>query len=187
MNKKDKTINAIRKILKDSPLDFEPIHADLTLKWVLKIKPDADDALQIAAFGHDIDRAVYKITETTHLKDYSEIDQFKKEHAARSAKVMKKLLEKESFDKELIAKVVKLIENHEVGGDEEANILTDADSIAYFDYNIYEYMEKNGPERTKNKVEFMYSRLSDRAKKIVKSLNYKDPEIKEIVKKVCSD
>ena len=32
-------------------------HFDRTLYWVLKLKPDADEALQIAAYSHDIQRA----------------------------------------------------------------------------------------------------------------------------------
>ncbi len=34
----------------------DPRHAENTLDWLLKLKPDADEALQIAALGHDIER-----------------------------------------------------------------------------------------------------------------------------------
>ena len=75
----------IEKILPNSPIDFEPVHSKLVLKYVLKLKPNADEALQIAALAHDIDRAITGITEKD-LKDYSKINEFKKEHGARSAK-----------------------------------------------------------------------------------------------------
>ncbi len=44
----------IEKIIEKSPIPEDPIHSKNTLKWVLKLKPDADDALQIAALGHYI-------------------------------------------------------------------------------------------------------------------------------------
>ena len=69
--------NLLRKeveaILPKSPLDFDLIHSGLVLKWVLKLEPDADEALKIAALAHDIDRAITGITEKD-LTDYSKIN-----------------------------------------------------------------------------------------------------------------
>lgn len=53
----------------------DPEHAQNTLEWLLKLKPDADEALQIAALGHDIERAF----EDTKVRrdDYRDFDTFK--------------------------------------------------------------------------------------------------------------
>ena len=83
-NKFDLVKREIENILPNSPLDFELKHSELVLKWVLKLNPDADESLKISALSHDIDRAITKITEKD-LKDYSKINEFKKEHAIRSA------------------------------------------------------------------------------------------------------
>lgn len=171
----------IKDILKESPLDFDVKHAELTLKYVLELKPDADDALRIAALAHDIDRGVTKITEGTHLKDYGDIDAFKKEHAKRSAGIIKDILEEEKAGDDLIKKVIHLVENHEVGGDQEIDILTDADSISYFDYNIYEYHKRNGDEKTKSKIEFMAKRVSPHGLEVIRNIKYSDPEISKFV------
>ncbi len=48
----------IRAIISGSSVPEDPIHAENTLEWLLKLDPAADQALQIAAFAHDIDRAV---------------------------------------------------------------------------------------------------------------------------------
>lgn len=184
MNKITKVEKEIKEILKESPLDFEVKHAELTLKRLLELMPEADNAVQIAALAYDIDRGVYKITETHNLKDFGNIDDFKREHAIRSAKVTKELLEKYDFDRDFIEKVTNIVENHEVGGDKETNALMDSDSISYFDYNIYEYYKKNGPEKTKKKVEFMTSRVSSKGLEVIKSIDYSDEEIKAIVQDV---
>ncbi|MEK7447475.1 MAG: DUF4202 family protein [Patescibacteria group bacterium] len=187
MNKITKTKNEIKEILKESPLDFEVKHAEHTLKRLLELMPDADNAVQIAALAHDIDRGVYKITETHNLKDFGNIDDFKREHAIRSAQVTKELLEKNGFDEDFIEKVTSIVKNHEVGGDQETNAVMDADSISYFDYNIYEYYEKNGPEKTKNKVRFMSTRVSPRALEVIKNIDYFNEEVKIIVQGVLTD
>ena len=47
----------IRSVISKSGVPEDPVHAENVLEWVLKLKPDADEALQIAALAHDIDRA----------------------------------------------------------------------------------------------------------------------------------
>ena len=183
----EKVEEKIKEILKESPLDFEVKHAELTHKRLLELLPNADDAVQIAALAHDIDRGVYKITETYNLKDYGNIDEFKKEHAIRSSKVISDLLEKEGLDKDFIDKVANIVRNHEIGGDEETSAVMDADSISYFDYNIYEYFKKNGAERLKNKVKFMASRVSPRGLEIIKKINCNNDEINDLVKESFSE
>lgn len=178
----DSVKKEIELILPESPLDFELVHAQLVLKWVLELKPDADEALKIAALAHDIDRAITKITEKD-LSDFSKINEFKKEHALRSSSFIGDILQKHRYSEEIISKVKHLVEHHEVGGDAESDILMNADSLAYFDYNIPSYLKRNGKERTIEKIRFMYKRLSSKAQKLVARMNFSDPEINELVKK----
>jgi len=131
----DQLKSEIEKILSNSPLDFEIRHSQLTLERLLKLDPNADEALQIAAIAHDIERGITKITEKD-LKDLSNFNQFKKEHCIRSAEYTKEILLKYKYPQDTIDKVTKLIANHEFGGDKEGNLLMDADSLAYFSYNI---------------------------------------------------
>lgn len=185
MNKFNLVRKEIESILPNSPLDFELKHSELVLKWVLKLNPDSDEALKIAALSHDIDRAITKITEKD-LTDYSKIDEFKKEHAIRSAKFICDILKKYNYSTETINRVKHLVENHEVGGDNDSNILMDADSLAYFDYNIPSYLKRNGRERTEEKIKFMYKRLSKKAKKLVSQIKFTDKEIESLVKESIS-
>ena len=48
----------IRSAISRSKVPEDPLHAENTLAWVLKLMPEADEALQLAALGHDIDRAI---------------------------------------------------------------------------------------------------------------------------------
>lgn len=170
----------ILNVLKKSPLDFETTHAQLVHKWVLVLKPDAGEALQIAALSHDIDRAITGITEKD-LNDFSKIDEFKKEHAERSAQFISEILKMHNYPDVTIHKVKQLVMRHEVGGDQESDTLRDADSVAYFEYNIPSYLKRNGLERTEKKIRLMFERMSPKIKKTVKSFNYVNLEIKRMI------
>jgi hypothetical protein len=153
-----------------SDREKDPTHSKLTLEWVLKLKPDADDALKIAALGHDIDRAI----ENRRVKkeDYDDYDRYKQKHAIESAKVITEFLKKYKCNKNIIRKVRYLIENHEVGGTNEANTLRDADSLTFFNFDINYYLKDKGIEKTKDKIKFMYDRLSNDAKTLVRSIKF---------------
>src|SRR4030043_27592 len=186
MSKFDLVKEELEEILPDSPIEFELKHAELVLKWVLKLKPDADEALKIAAFSHDIDRAVHKVLEKD-LKDYSKINEFKQEHSIRSAKILCQILAKHDYPKKTIDKVKHLVENHEFGGDSESDILKDADSIAYFEYNIPFYLKVTNRNRTKEKIKFMYRRMSENAKKLVHQIKFKDKKIEKLFEKAIAE
>ena len=55
----------IRKIIARSSVPEDPLHAENTLKWLLKLEPKADPALQIAAYAHGI---TYEDEVLTRLK-----------------------------------------------------------------------------------------------------------------------
>lgn len=171
--------NRIAHIIAQSPISNDLDHANATLKWLLYLKPNADISLQIAAFGHDIDRGINKITEKDRPGDIP-YDQFKQMHANRSATILSSMLTENNFDESIIKKITNLVRTHEVGGDKESDLLKDADSIAYFELNIPIYLKRNGKEKTRQKIRFMYKRASKRAQDIIKNMTLEDREAQKI-------
>ncbi|VVB99536.1 Uncharacterised protein [uncultured archaeon] len=171
--------NAIKKeiegTLPRSPLKNELCHAKLVLKWLIKLSPGCGDAMKIAAFGHDIERAVTGITEKG-LDGFSGYEEFKREHAKRSAGILSQMMEKHGFSHEEISRMANAVERHESGGNDDSNLLMEADSLAFMEYNIPFYLERNGREKALHKIRFMYRRLSEKGKVIVSSMNFKNKE-----------
>ncbi len=66
----------IREIIAGSRVPEDPRHAENTLKWLFRLEPKADPALQIAALAHDIDRAVE--TRKVRRADFNDYDAFKR-------------------------------------------------------------------------------------------------------------
>ncbi|OGH93936.1 MAG: hypothetical protein A2538_03665 [Candidatus Magasanikbacteria bacterium RIFOXYD2_FULL_41_14] len=163
MDKIKQVKREIKEILSRSIMpEFDMRHGELVLSWVLKLKPDADDALQIAALAHDIERGYYGKDKLKYDPAvYAVYDDYKNEHAHRGAQAIKVILKKYDFERSFIEKVKYLVENHECGGNEEVNILRDADSISYFFDRFDSYLEEKGLERAKIKVEYMFDRISD--------------------------
>ncbi len=69
----------IRALIAGSRVPEDPLHADNTLEWLLRLQPDAGDALQLAALAHDIDRANEEIK--VKRADFDDYDAFKAAHA----------------------------------------------------------------------------------------------------------
>ena len=183
MNKFDLVLEEIKAITKNAADKTEYSHLYSVWQWVLKLKPDADIALQLAALGHDIDRSIED--RRKKREDFAIYDEYKKEHALLSAQIMYDILRKHGFDETTIAKVKYLIENHEIGGEGDVEILKEADSIAYFN-NLSHYQQTHTQEQTIDKIRFMYNRLNDKAKSMVSQIDFKDAELARLFKEATT-
>lgn len=166
----------IEKIMLGYKDGKELTHANGTLNWVLKIKPDADETMQISAFTHDIERCLIPKEKSSDYLITEDIDKYKllkRDHARVGAEEMKKILKEYDVEENDIEMIEYLIANHEDGGSEEANILRDADSLSYFEDNFSGYLQKFGPERAKAKVDYMFGRISEERKYLALGL-YQD-------------
>ncbi len=121
----------IRVIISKSGVPEDPVHAENVLEWVLKLKPDANEAMQIAALAHDIDRAVEK--RKISRSDFNDYDAFKAAHAKNSARILKEILDKCHVEQTILVEACRLVEQHEVGGGLCSDLLKDADSISFFE------------------------------------------------------
>ncbi len=184
MNKFDFVVEEIKAITKNAADKTEYGHSQSVWQWVLQLKPDADIALQIAALGHDIDRSFqdYRIMKAR----FATYDEYKKTHVLLSAKIICDILKKHDFDQVTIDKVRHLIENHEIGGEGDIAILTEADSMTFFN-NLQHYRDNHTAQETIDKIKFMYNRLSDKAKLMVKEIDFNNTESEKLFKEATSN
>ncbi len=160
----------IRAVISISSVPEDPIHAENVLEWLLKLKPDANEALQIAALAHDIDRS----DERTKIQrsDFNDYNQFKAAHANNSAKILKDILHKCQVEQSIVDEACRLVERHEIGGDPHSDLLKDADSISYFEVNMPLYFQREGYEETLKRCIWGYRRLSPKMKEICQNITY---------------
>ncbi|MBW1690478.1 MAG: DUF4202 family protein [Deltaproteobacteria bacterium] len=172
----------IRRVVSGSEVPEDPVHAQNTLKWLLKLKPDADEALQIAALGHDIERAMDDRKVMQGESD--DFDDFKEAHAENSAQILKDIMEDLGIERDLIEEVYQLVCHHETGGDPRSDLIRDADGLSFFEVNLPLYFEREGPEKALARCRWGYKRLSPKVKPMVRALAYDNDEIAKLVKSV---
>jgi hypothetical protein len=169
----------IRAVISKSRVPEDPIHAENVLEWVLKLKPDADEALQIAALAHDIDRADEK--RKISRSDFSDYNTFKAAHAKNSAKILRKILNVYHVEQTIIDEACRLVGRHEAGGDLCSDLLKDADSISFFEVNMPLYFQREGYEETLKRCIWGYKRLSPKMKVICQKMTYSHHSLVKIL------
>jgi choline kinase/phosphatidylglycerophosphate synthase len=161
--------NEILEILSHSAVPEDYDHALNVLKWVNRLKPDADFALRIASLGHDIERALPE--QKVQRMSFPSYNDFKRAHAENSAKIVGEILSVYPIAQDIIERIHSLIANHEFGkdGDLDLTILKDADSLSFFEINLPYYLRREGEEETYFRMQWGYDRLSERAKQILQN------------------
>ncbi len=172
----------LHTIIAGSSVPEDLHHAENTLVWLLRLDPRASQASRIAAFAHDIERAIEN--KKVLRIDYDDFDAFKAAHASNSANILKEILTEYCINSETSAEACSLVSLHETGGNTNADILMNVDSISYFDVNLPLYYQREGLEETKRRSIWGYQRLSKRGKKIVKKLKYTDEMLTRMLREI---
>jgi len=176
--------NEIEEIISLSDVPEDYCHAKNVKKWVLKFRPNADWTLQIAAFAHDIERALPQ--RKVIRSKFSDYNEFKNAHALNSAKIVQEILDKYPLSSEVKNKILCLIKNHELGQNEDSDlvILKDADSLSFFEVNLLAYAERNDESEILSRMMWGYKRLSSRARQIVKEFHYENEKLNEFLQRI---
>ncbi|MBW2963519.1 HD domain-containing protein [Candidatus Woesearchaeota archaeon] len=143
-----------------------------TAHWIKELKTNADEALLIAAVAHDIERG-FRGDDMFYMKKSKGFtsEEFLRPHQERGAEIISNFLKEQGADEKLIKRVKHLVSKHEEGGDNDQNLLKDADSISFFENNVNTFLNKKvkevGKEKVKSKFDYMFDRItSDKAKEI---------------------
>jgi hypothetical protein len=150
-------------------------HALDTWQWVLRLAPDADLAVQLAALFHDVERLASEADARIehHAADYQA---FKDDHAERGADLAQAVLAGVGVDAEARERAARLIAGHEhppEPGDPDAaalSLLNDADALSFFSLNSAGYLGYFGPEATRRKVAYTLRRLRPQARRYLDGL-----------------
>ena len=171
--------NKIEEIILLSPYSEDVFHSINTLEWVMKLNPDADIALQIAALGHDIERGMED--RSINASNYETFGEFKQAHALNSAEILVGIMEEYCVEQKLIDDVAHLVANHEIGGDEREELLKDADTLSFFHVCLPLYFDRRGSTTTKKRCVWGYKKLSDHLKKNVLEIEFLDDNLRKLV------
>lgn len=178
MKKSSKFLRAreeLRGAISRSLAPEDPSHAENTMEWVARLRPDADEILLLAGFGHDIERSAPDRYTNNSFDTY---DDYKRAHARRSGEMAAEILVRAGYSKEDGQRLAHIIAEGEFASSEpDVQLLCDADSISFFDNNLTYYIQKNGQAAAKKKIEFTYHRASKRAKYYIQEVLRQKPAL----------
>ncbi|OGY23082.1 MAG: hypothetical protein A2172_05235 [Candidatus Woykebacteria bacterium RBG_13_40_15] len=152
-------------------------HFERTAYWIKQLNPNADEAMLIAAFSHDIERAFreadYQGKFRKTKKGFRDENHLRY-HQQKAAEIITDFLKSQNANNKLVERVEMLVSKHEIGGNSDQNLLMDADSISFFENNIEAFLlnmvPKVGATKVKEKFDWMFDRISSKkAKEVARS------------------
>ncbi len=133
--------------------------------WLLRLQPEAPQALRLAALTHDMERAFPGPDSPTAKSGGIDHDYYHA-HSERSATIVGKFLREQEVAESFIEGVTALIRVHEYGGWPEANLLQAADSLSFLQVNVPLFLrsipkDDDGSKREDVRIKFawMYERI----------------------------
>ena len=157
----------------------EPFHSINTHEWLLRLVPDADQALQIAAIGHDIERSVPD--RKVLARNYDSYDLFMMAHAENSAQILSEIMNDCGVDKETVYDIAFLVANHETGSGDRIDMLKNADVLSFFNVSLPFYYDRKGAETTKRQMVWNFKRLSPDLRNLIAEIDIVDEELRALV------
>lgn len=141
-------------------------HCERTVHWVTTLDPACSEALRIAAYAHDCERA-FRDLKAKGAAERSKgfLDEvFLRNHQMRGARIVGDFLRAQHADDALIRHAEALIACHEIGGTHEADILRDADSVSFFEtqapYFLSHLLSEVGAGKIRDKFAWMFERIT---------------------------
>lgn len=174
-------LKKVKEFVNEKYRGKDPAHFERAVYWVQQLKPDADEELLIAAYSHDIERA-FREKSAVNEEGFDR-GEILKRHQDRGGRIMYDFLVANDYPKNCAAKVRDLIVRHESGGNDEQNILKDADSISWLENNALGHIKvpKYSKEEIRRKIDTTFSRISlEKAKLIAEPFYRKAIELLEL-------
>jgi len=176
------TKERILDTIRDSEVPEDYDHALNTLMWVRKLRDDNDPLLEIAALGHDIERAMEEVK--VKRGEFADYDSFKRAHAENSARIVSQIMRECGWDEASVCRVADMIRLHETGGDEMSDLLRDADALSFFEVNLPHYFKRHDLGEVEARCRWGYNRISSRHRHLVGTFQYPDQRINSVLKSI---
>jgi limonene-1,2-epoxide hydrolase len=143
-NAADPTVVTVR----DRTGSKEIIHADLVTEWVLRLRPDADEALLLAARGHHFRR--WTVPRSSYPAGRAAYLRWRKDLHAQHAKELGVLLGDAGYDEATIARVQAIVRKDglaRAAENDDVQVLEDALCLVFLETQLVEIAARLDPAK----------------------------------------
>ncbi len=153
---------------------LELLYARRLSEWVLKLKPDASEALRLAARCQhlcrwEIPRGRYPEGRTGYLRWRRDLQEF---HARKSGEVLREV----GYDPDTIARVQGLNLKRDLGSDPDCQVLEDALCLAFLQFQFADLAARTDDRTVLNALRKSWAKMSVRGRSAALDLQYGDRE-----------
>lgn len=152
----------------------ELLYAQRLEKWVLKLCPNAGEALRLASRCQhicrwEIPRNSYPMTRAGYLKWRADLKRF---HAERAGEILRAV----GYDDETIRRVQDLNLKKNFPGDAEARILEDALCLVFLEFQFADLAAKMDDDKAINALQKSWQKMTEAGRAEASKLNHGDRE-----------
>lgn len=163
----------------------ELLHAELLTRWVESLRPDAPEALRLAARGQHVrrwehPRAAYPEGRTGYLRWRTGLYAFHAEEAAR-------LLSEAGYDSLTVERVGEIIRKQGLGRDPDVQAIEDGLCLVFLETQLDELAGKMEREKMVTILRKTWKKMSERARELALALTFEPDERALIAEALATD
>jgi hypothetical protein len=150
--------------------------------WLLRLEPAASESAQLAARGHTLRR--WEIPRDRYPHDTAGYHAWRDATAVHSAQAAEALLRTIGYPDELIRRIRRLMTRELFPRDPEAQLLEDADCLAFLELKLIDYLDRWDEEKLTRILHGTWMKMSDRARALARRMPH-DPRIGPLLEQLA--
>ena len=139
----------------------ELAHAELVTEWVVALRPDASDALLVAARAHHLRR--WTVPRTSYPTGRAGYLRWRKDLHEQHAREVGEILATVGYENEMIDRVQNLVRKRGLGRDPEVQTLEDALCLVFLETQFHDMVERLDSDTLHGVVEKTVKKMSSEA------------------------
>jgi len=163
-----RAIAAIDAANRDDPHDKELRHSKLATKWVRRLRPDAGEALLLAARAHHIRR--WAIPRASYPEGRAGYLRWRRDLQRAHADDVAHILTAEGYDDATIARVQDIVRKRNLARDPEVQIFEDALCLVFVEDQLAEFSTRVDEAKLSDIVEKTLEKMSPEGRRLVNEL-----------------
>ena len=161
----------------------ELLYAQRLTDWVLRLRPDASEALRLAARCQhicrwEIPRNSYPMTRPGYLKWRADLKQF---HARKAGEVLREI----GYDDETVRRVQDLNLKKHFPNDPDGRVLEDALCLVFLQFQFADLAAKTAEDKTINALRKSWEKMTDAARAEALKLSFSPSEKALLERALC--
>jgi hypothetical protein len=172
-----------RIVVDGEPRPKELAHAELVSRWVLALRPEASEALRLAARAHHVRR--WEIPRGRYPAGRRGYHRWRLALQQHHAGIAARILEAEGYDAATIARVRDLVCKVDLGKDPEVQTLEDALCLVFLETQLRDVAERLDADRLVDVLQKTLAKMSPRAVEEARRLPL-DPKARALLERAAA-